>query len=56
LGLNRILPTAGQRTDALLWIEYKGPISSQLIPSGPIAPASGTASAPTTGTISRGRY
>jgi hypothetical protein len=56
LGLNRILPTAGQRTDALLWIEYKGPMSSQLTPSGPIAPASGTASAPTTGTISRGRY
>jgi hypothetical protein len=56
LGLNRILPTAGQRTDALLWVEYKGPISSQLIPSGPIAPASGTAAAPINGSISRGRY
>lgn len=56
LGLNRILPTVGQRTDALLWVEYKGPISSQLVPSGPIAPASGTASVPTNGSISRGRY
>lgn len=56
LGLNRILPTVGQRTDALLWVEYKGPISSQLVPSGPIAPATGTASVPTNGSISRGRY
>ena len=56
LGLNRILPTVGQRTDALLWVEYKGPISSQLVPSGPIAPASGTASVPANVSISRGRY
>jgi hypothetical protein len=56
LGLNRILPTAGQRTDALLWLEYKGPISSQIAPSSPISTIPGTASAPANGSISRGRY
>ncbi|MEQ1828497.1 MAG: hypothetical protein ABL921_21220 [Pirellula sp.] len=60
-GLNKILPTtAGQRTDALLLIEHKGPASTQISSalsastnsSGVAQPAPNSATAP----ISRGRY
>ena len=57
-GLNRILPVpAGQRTDALFLIEYRGPVSTQLNlppinPSGPAASATNSANA----NVSRGRY
>ncbi len=57
-GLNKILPAqSGQRTDALLLIEYRGPASTQLNqpsvpPSGPVTPVANSASA----NVSRGRY
>lgn len=57
-GLNKILPApSGQRTDALLLIEYRGPVSTQLnqplvAPSAPATPATNNASA----NVSRGRY
>ena len=57
-GLNRILPVpAGQRTDALFLIEYRGPVSTQLNlppinPSGPAASATNSANA----NVSHGRY
>ena len=57
-GLNRILPApAGQRTDALFLIEYRGPVSTQLnqsqtAPSGPAASSTNSANA----NVSRGRY
>jgi hypothetical protein len=61
-GLNRILPAApGQRTDALLLVEHKGPAATQLNPSltgnpapqgQPGFPVPNNAAAP----VSRGRY
>ncbi len=57
-GLNKILPApAGQRTDALFLIEYRGPVSTQLnqpqgVFSGPAASNSKSANA----NVSRGRY
>jgi hypothetical protein len=65
-GLNRILPPAsGQRTDALLMIEYKGPASTQLLPNASLVngPLGGTPSTPSANNaslpqsqLSRGRY
>ena len=60
-GLNRILPTTtGQRTDALLMIEYKGPASTQLNQNAvghPMAPTAQPATANNAAApISRGRY
>jgi hypothetical protein len=63
-GLNRILPPAsGQRTDALMMIEYKGPASTQL--NHTVSPPSAAAGIPSsnaasgtnaTAPLSRGRY
>lgn len=57
LGLNRVIPAVGQRTDALLWLEYRGPLSTQIHHSStaqsPAQPAPMTSS---TGNLSRGRY
>jgi hypothetical protein len=60
-GLNRILPPApGQRTDALLLIEWKGAASTQILTPQATAPinASGTPSTASnpSATMSRGRY
>lgn len=52
LGLDRILPSGGDRADALLVIEYRGDASGR-IPTGGGAP-SNTASS--TSPLSRGRY
>jgi hypothetical protein len=63
-GINRLVPAsmAGQRSDALLVIEYKGSGSNQLVPpSGVASPvAGGAANVPNLGSnpasVSRGRY
>jgi hypothetical protein len=64
-GLNKILPTsAGQRTDALLLIEHKGPASTQLhMPLANSASTTGPSASPPNNVpinanapISRGRY
>lgn len=57
LGLNRVIPSVGQRTDALLWLEYRGPLSTQIHHSSAAQP-SPTAAPMTssTGNLSRGRY
>ncbi len=52
LGLDRILPSGGDRADALLVIEYRGDASGR-IPSNNSPPAN---SASTTSPLSRGRY
>jgi hypothetical protein len=72
LGLNRVIPTVGSRSDALLWLEYRGPLSTQigigsppatqtssLVLSGSQTPAGGNPqgpNAPASGSVSRGRY
>lgn len=50
-GLNKIVPpsAAGDRSDALLWLEYKGNASTQLTPTQPTNSAQQSS-------ISRGRY
>jgi hypothetical protein len=58
-GLNRVIPALGQRTDALLWLEYRGPLSTQISQPQAAAMASPTANVPTmssSNTLSRGRY
>lgn len=50
IGLDRILPTAGDRADALLVIEYLGDAGRTA------APVATTASQPSANPISRGRY
>lgn len=67
-GLNRIIPAVGQRMDALLWIEYRGPLSTQIHHAGASQatapqmtnmPGQSTPSLPMTsnnGSLSRGRY
>jgi hypothetical protein len=67
-GFNRIIPAVGQRTDALLWIEYRGPLSTQIHHAGASQAAASqtnniqgqsSPSLPMTsknGSLSRGRY
>ncbi|MEO8270819.1 MAG: hypothetical protein ABI557_13935, partial [Aureliella sp.] len=52
LGLDRILPSGGDRADALLVIEYRGDASGR-IPANSSAPAN---TASSTSPLSRGRY
>jgi hypothetical protein len=59
--MNRILPTSmvGQRSDALLLVEYKGSGSNQLLPSAGAKTATnvgGTVPGNGTQGVSRGRY
>ena len=61
LGMNRILPTSmvGQRSDALLLVEYKGSGSNQLLPSAGAKTATnvgGTVPGNGAQGVSRGRY
>lgn len=61
LGMNRILPTSmvGQRSDALLLVEYKGSGSNQLLPSAGAKTATnvgGTVPGNGVQGVSRGRY
>lgn len=50
-GLNQILPTAGARTDALLFIEYRGSATGRVQTTDP-----GSRTARPTSPLSRGRY
>lgn len=60
LGLNKVIPTVGQRNDAILWIEYKGTASNYL----GAAPTTTNVAAPTptpnnaaaVNPLTRGRY
>ena len=63
LGLNKVIPTVGQRNDAILWIEYKGAASNHLggAAGTAAAPAPNNNAAPNTNAasvnpLSRGRY
>jgi hypothetical protein len=58
-GLNRVIPALGQRTDALLWLEYRGPLSTQISQPATASTTPSTSNVPTTSStnvLSRGRY